>query len=173
MRYTTIIDLSELPAVYRNRNARLLYLHLCLKCGYHDDDRDIMVTSLRRLSADVGLTLSATRFAIGQLEANDLVSREGDRWRVRKWLMSPEITKRVAKKQQQEADADASLARKFDEQAEENKRRAEEKLERLSTRELQEWVKELERGDNEKHHGISLKPCDQNIEYLKSILKRR
>ena len=173
MRYTTVIDLTELPSVYRNRNARLLYLHLCLKCGFHDDDRDLIVTSLRRLSADVGLTLSATRFAIRQLEANDLVTREGDRWRVRKWLMTPEITKRAAKKRHQEAEADASLARKFDEQAEENKRRAEEKLERLSTRELQAWVKELERGDSEKHHGISLKPCAQNIEYLKSILQRR
>ena len=77
MRYTTIIDITELPSIYRNHNARLVYLHLVLKCGYHDTDRDLTDTSIRQLSAAVGLTIAATRHALLQLQAVGLLSREG------------------------------------------------------------------------------------------------
>ena len=86
MRYTTLIDISELPSVYRNINARLLYLHMALRAGYHDDDRDILETSIRILSAQTGLTISAVRHALHVLEGVQLIRREGSAWVVKKWL---------------------------------------------------------------------------------------
>lgn len=86
MRYTTLIDISELPSVYRNVNARLLYLHMALRAGYHDDDRDVLDTSIRILSAQTGLTISAVRHALHVLEGVQLIRREGSAWIVKKWL---------------------------------------------------------------------------------------
>lgn len=94
MRYTTIIDITEQPDIYRNPAARLLYLHLVLKSGYHDDDRDTINTSIRRISAETGITVSATRHALSLLEAAGLVSRNGSRWQIVKWVMTKEITSR-------------------------------------------------------------------------------
>lgn len=86
MRYTTLIDISELPSVYRNVNARLLYLHMALRAGYHDDDRDVLETSIRNLSAQTGLTISAVRHALHILEGVRLIKREGSAWIIKKWL---------------------------------------------------------------------------------------
>jgi len=93
MRYTTIIDISELP-LYRNKNAVLLYLHLALKSGYHDHDRDQLRASLRGLAAATGLTLSATRHAISILTQSKLLTRDGDTWKVLKWVQTESITTR-------------------------------------------------------------------------------
>lgn len=98
MRYTTIIDISEFPLLYRNPNIRLLYLHLCLKSGYHDYDRDILDISIRQLASDVGLTLSATRHALHILKTSSLISMEGSTIRVKKWLMDEKISKRSKNK---------------------------------------------------------------------------
>lgn len=100
MRYTTIIDISK-SEVYRNPNARLVYLHLCLVAGYHDTDRDLVRISIRQLAAQVGLTLSATRFAVAQLEKNGLLAHTESVWRVKKWFEEQTITSR--KKSAQEA----------------------------------------------------------------------
>lgn len=105
MRYTTIIDISQAD-IYRNVNARLLYLHLCLKAGYHDDDRDLIVISVRNLASQVGLTVSATRFAIHQLERAGLLAHNGSIWRVRKWVDEKSITPR--KKEATEAKKQAT-----------------------------------------------------------------
>lgn len=101
MRYTTIIDITEQPAVYRNINVRLLYLHLCLKCGYHDHDRDIYDRSLRSMAADCGLTLSAVRHALHILEQAQLVLKVGGVWQVRKYIQSAAPTPRPKTKRQQ------------------------------------------------------------------------
>ena len=101
MRYTTIIDITEQPAVYRNINVRLLYLHLCLKCGYHDHDRDIYDRSLRSMAADCGLTLSAVRHSLHILEQAQLVTKVGGVWRVRKYIQSAAPTPRPKTKRQQ------------------------------------------------------------------------
>lgn len=95
MRYTTIIDISEQAGVYRNKNARLIYLHLALKSGYHDDDRDDITISIRALAAAAGCTFSATRHALAQLEAAELIARHGDIIRVKKWVLTKEITSRT------------------------------------------------------------------------------
>lgn len=94
MRYTTIIDIRELPAVYRSTSCKLIYLQLVLQAGYHDDDRDIARTSIRRLAADTGLTISATRHALAVLEDSGLIRRQDGLVRVRKWLSERPITER-------------------------------------------------------------------------------
>ena len=101
MRYTTIIDITEQPAVYRNINVRLLYLHLCLKCGYHDHDRDIYDRSLRSMAADCGLTLSAVRHALRILEQAQLVKRVGGVYQVKKYIQGAAPTPRPKTKRQQ------------------------------------------------------------------------
>lgn len=87
MRYTTVIDISEIPAIYRNRNARLLYIHMAMKAGYHDYDRDLLTISIRSLASQTGLTVSAVRHALLQLEAHQLLTRDGLAWRVKKFVL--------------------------------------------------------------------------------------
>lgn len=94
MRYTTIIDIREFPTIYRNINCRMVYLHLCLSCGYHDSDRDISQLSLRRLAEEVGITLSATRNALRVLEKHGLVSTNNGILSVTKWVSAKSISKR-------------------------------------------------------------------------------
>lgn len=103
MRYTTIIDLSEWPALYKNANVRLVYTHLCLKCGYHDYDRDIYSRSLRALAGDCGVSLSACRNALLQLEKYKLIQRQGGLIAVRKWIADQTITARPKTAKQQAA----------------------------------------------------------------------
>lgn len=103
MRYTTVIDISEITAVYRNTNARILYLHMVLKSGYHDDDRDILDMSIRRLSYSSGLSVSATRHALQVLEKNNLIRKQGSVYVVRKFLEVQDITPRVKTARQQKA----------------------------------------------------------------------
>lgn len=100
MRYTTIIDIRHMQ-MYRNVNARLLYLHMVLASGYHDGDRDMMDCSIRKLAYDLGLTLSAVRHAIKQLETAGLLKREGQLWHITKWVIPEEITPRPKTKKQQ------------------------------------------------------------------------
>lgn len=100
MRYTTIIDISEISEVYRNTTARLIYMHMCLKAGYHDADRDLVRLSIRRVSADVGVTVSATRHALRLLERVGLLTREGELWRVKKWVEEQQITTRAKTKRE-------------------------------------------------------------------------
>lgn len=111
MRYTTIIDISEVPSVYRNNNARLLYIHMALKAGYHDDDRDVLETSIRILAAQTGLTISAVRHALHVLEAVQLIKREGSAWIIKKWLPMQTTSPRpkVSQKQLDAAQDEANL----------------------------------------------------------------
>ena len=97
MRYTTIIDITEVPAVYRNPSTARLYIHMALKAGYHDDDRDVLDISIRNLAAASGLTLSACRHALRILEKAQLISRQGDVWMVKKWLPASPISARPKK----------------------------------------------------------------------------
>lgn len=94
-----MIDLSEFRLAYRNLNVRLVYLHLCLISGYHDDDRDLVDISLRNLASEVGITLSATRHALRILSDLRLISVEGSLLRVTKWIPEKTIGKRQAKKE--------------------------------------------------------------------------
>ena len=122
MRYTTIIDITEQPAVYRNINVRLLYLHLCLKCGDHDHDRDFYDRSLRSMAADCGLTLSAVRHALHILEQAQLVSKVGGVWQVRKYIQTAAPTPRPKIKRQQ---VDSDIAKEREQANQERERQAE------------------------------------------------
>lgn len=94
MRYTTIIDISGMRSLYQNQNVRLVYLHLVLKSGYHDSDRDLYDCSIRELAWEVGMTVAAVRHALSVLERAGLVQREGLLFRVKKWLIEESITPR-------------------------------------------------------------------------------
>lgn len=110
MRYTTIIDITEWPALYKNPATRIVYLHMVLKSGYHDHDRDLAVTSIRRLAWDTGLTVSATRHALEQLEKYHLLARQGAAWYVRKFVLEQPITSRPrTRKQVQNQEQAAAL----------------------------------------------------------------
>lgn len=103
MRYTTIIDISEVQALYKSTSVRLVYLHLVLKSGWHDNDRDIAHVSLRSLAADTGLTLSAVRHAVEQLrKAHMVATKDGTMW-VRKWLSEQQVTPRKQSERQAKA----------------------------------------------------------------------
>lgn len=114
MRYTTIIDISEIPAVNRNLSAKLLYIQMALKAGYHDDDRDIVDASIRHLAMTTGITFSACRHALRVLEAAQLIRREGDAWIVKKWLPAQAISARPKKVQenQEQREAEARIREK-------------------------------------------------------------
>lgn len=91
MRYTTVLDITSAPW-YRNKNVVLVYLHMSLTCGYHDDDRDLYTRSIRSLAIDSGMTLSATRHALQVLQRDRIITRDGNAWRVKKWLPSDSQT---------------------------------------------------------------------------------
>lgn len=126
MRYTTVIDVTEIDDVWNNPNTCRLYFYMALKCGYHDDDRDILKISLRTLAAQASLTLSATRHALSVLESLQLVTKEKDAFRIKKFLLEQKVTPRARTKQQQEAQNMAELReaeqRKLDKKLEEERR---------------------------------------------------
>ena len=130
MRYTTIIDITDYPTVRRSRNATLLYLHMALRAGWHDVDRDIVDASIRSLAADTGLTLSATRHALGTLLKAQLIARQGTVWLVRKWIPEQAITPRAKTARQQQQIEAAAQRRK--EQEERDRQEAIERAQRLS-----------------------------------------
>lgn len=118
MRYTTIIDISTSQVLYRSHNIRLVYLHLCLKAGYHDNDRDLVRISIRTLAADVGLTVGAVRHALEQLQKYRMIIRRGDLWQVAKWVNEQPITTRAKTAKQQAAISQQAALKKAREERE-------------------------------------------------------
>ena len=100
MRYTTIIDVTQCPEIYRNINARLTYLHMVLTCGYHDNDKGLVRKSVRQLSTETGITKSATENALRLLKKFDLVRKNRGRLYVRTWAPEQPITKPKRKAQE-------------------------------------------------------------------------
>lgn len=91
--------------MYRSQNARLTYVHLALRCGYHDTDRDIADISVRRLALEVGVSVSAVRHALHLLERFKLIEKQGNVWVVKKWIPAETITPRKqADKAQKQAE---------------------------------------------------------------------
>lgn len=103
MRYTTIIDVSTVADFYRNKNAVLLYLHFVLKSDYTDARRDWYKASIRQLSFETGMSLSATRHSIALLQKYGLLSQQKEGWwKVLKFVEEKVITSRRTKKKQSE-----------------------------------------------------------------------
>jgi hypothetical protein len=146
MRYTTIIDIRDLPAVYHNINARIIYLHLALKAGYHDADRDLVDISIRTLAAETGCSVSATRHALAVLVKNRLLSRTGPLWSVTKWLQEGQITARKRSQKQQQA-LEAEAARRAENEARERQNEVErlqrENLEKQGKTSFMIWYEAL------------------------------
>ncbi|MBR5523438.1 MAG: hypothetical protein IKV82_08245 [Akkermansia sp.] len=125
MRYTTVIDLSEIPQVYANPTAVRVYLHLALKCGYHDNDRDIVTISLRILARSLGITVSAARHSLKILTAHGLLQPTGgSTFQVLKWVTNKPISKRAKTDAEQKA-----RERREQEEREFNERRRKEREE--------------------------------------------
>lgn len=122
MRYTTIIDIREIPAIYRNVNARLVYLHMVLASGYHDNDRDQMEMSIRRISYETNLTISAVRHALGCLERAGLISRTGITWTVKKFVLESTITPRVRSEKKRREAENAARAKAIQEEQEQREK---------------------------------------------------
>lgn len=171
MRYTTVIDITDFPQIYRNIHARLVYIHMALKAGYHDDDRDVCRLSIRNLAADVGITVSATRNALLQLEKSGLISKSSDCWIVKKWVQmdapSPRTQATVAKKASGIADA----IRKNDQELEERTRLICEWVRTSSQNDIQALVEKLENGKMARINGQRVYPSAQSIQWFKKHLK--
>lgn len=93
MRYTTIIDISTIPDIYKNINTKMIYLHLVLKSGYHSYDRDKIKISIRRLAEELNLTVSAVRHSLKLLLKYDLIQYDdtSKTLTVKKWLYNETI----------------------------------------------------------------------------------
>lgn len=103
MRYTTIIDITEIPEVWRNQNIRNLYLYMVLRSGYHDDDRDILRKSVRNLASDTGLSISAVRHGLQVLHRHGLLVPAAESiYKVTKFVLETKPTKRARTAEQQQ-----------------------------------------------------------------------
>lgn len=173
MRYTTVIDISEFREVYKNMNARLLYLHMALKCGYHDDDRDMIITSIRRLAMDTGLTVSAVRHALGVLERQQLLVKTSNGYRVKKWVAIETPTPRTQKNTVKSDSSLDRLLREQEQQQIEFQRKLSAAVQKLTREQLEQWATELSQGRSVKHCGIRLNVNRANIEYLQNEAKKK
>lgn len=131
MRYTTIIDITEFRRLYQSPSVRLVYLHLALRAGYHDDDRDLADVSVRQLAVQTGVTVSAARHALHVLEQSGLIRRQGRLWLVTKWVMSGEITPRARTKKQATLQEQAAARRRDEQRTEAARRENQEKNEQI------------------------------------------
>lgn len=128
MRYTTIIDITEMPAVYRNGHARDLYLYMVLKSGYHNEDRDQLRKSIRSLAIDTGMSISAVRHALRVLVNNGLLVPMPGGYLVTKFVIEKKITRRAQNM------TDQQLQERARERALEQERRDREYEERVKNR---------------------------------------
>lgn len=174
MRYTTLIDITEQPDVYRNVHARLLYLHLALKSGYHDNDRDLISISIRRLAMDAGLTVSATRHALRVLGAAGLISREGDKLRILKWIAAPMPTPRPKQKEaRRSASAGVNdLGERWEKEALEYQRKVMTAIRSCTKEQLQQWAGELDDNKRVKHCGVTIEPTLENAKWFRETISK-
>lgn len=184
MRYTTILDITELPRLWSNSNACLAYLYMVLRCGYHDDDRDIITCSRHDLCSALGLTEDAARHALVQLEKYGLLAaisrgKAGERnvYRVKKWLSQIKPGKRgvappgfdaMAGAREVELKKQAERAKE-----EEVKRQLLEAFDRLDETQMRTWFDELQRGEKVTHCGIYIPPQQKYIFFMKTYIDNR
>lgn len=172
MRYTTLIDITEQQAIYANHNARLLYLHMALKCGYHDNDRDILEISIRRLAIDCGLSVSATRHALAVLTKAGLLTKQGTAYKVLKWIAAPPPTPRTQAAAKKAAAANAGkIGDEIERERQDYQRRLMEAVRTCTRQQLEQWASELEEGRSLKHCGINLNANQDNVRWLRKVAK--
>lgn len=171
MRYTTVIDITDFPQIYRNIHARLVYIHMALKAGYHDDDRDNCRLSIRSLAADVGITVSATRNALLQLEKSGLISKSSDSWIVKKWVLQETPTSRTQKTASNKDSKLSAEIRKNDQEQEERARQIMDWVRSSSREQIQELVTKLENGKMSRINGQRVYPSAQSIQWFENQLR--
>ena len=171
MRYTTVIDISEFTQIYRNLNARLVYIHIALKAGYHDEDRDVCRLSIRSLAADVGITVSATRNALLQLEKAGLISKSSGFWIVKKWVATETPSPRTQATASKKAAGLTDAIRKNDEDQEERSRQIYEWIRTSSQDDIKALVDKLKIGKMARINGQRIYPSAKSIEWFENQLK--
>ncbi len=169
MRYTTTIDITEIPDVWRNSNISRLYTYMTLKCGYHDDDRDRLSASLSSLASGTGLTVDAVRHALKKLQQVGLIRKECNSWFVLKWIAAEVPTPRKQRKKADIQDRDIGLS--YQHEIEDYQRRVLEAVRCSSRDELVTWLNELMEHRSLCHHGIYIKPNQANIDWLKKVIE--
>ena len=184
MRYTTVIDITELPPVWRNERATRMYLYLCLRCGYHDDDRDIVTCSRVQLAAELGMTEDAARHALAMLQRHGLLApmgtpRAGERrqYRVKKWVAVAKPGSRGSAEDYQRDFNDKverEVKRRLESaRNEEFKRCCLQAFDSLTDEQLQQWRDELQQGKNVRHCGLSIRPTRAGIEFITNYINNR
>lgn len=170
MRYTTIIDIREFPQIYRNNHVKLVYLHLVLISGYHDEDRDQTPISIRQICYDTGLSLSAVRHSLKVLISAGLLSRSGITWTVKKFVLDKPISPRIRSDKKRSAAENLERERIIKEEQsqreKEEKRRYQEEI-KAGKNPLKEMVKDLmnraKNGDEE---------AAENLKRYKAIVEQ-
>lgn len=171
MRYTTVIDISDMTAVWRSMNARQLYLFMALRAGWHNEDRDIVDLSIRVLAADSGLTVSATRCALALLQKNKLIEKVETGWKVLKWICQDPPTPRT--KPTSDSKQTATLIDRREQQIQEYQKKVLQAVRNCSTDELTTWLHELEEGRSRRHQGVQINANQDNVSWLRKILQNR
>lgn len=172
MRYTTIIDIREFPQIYRNDHAKLVYLHLVLISGYHDEDRDQTPISIRQISYDTGLSLSAVRHSLKVLISAGLLTRSGITWTVKKFVLDKPISPRIRSEKKRSAaenlERERIIKEEQNQREREEKRRYQEEI-KAGKNPLKEMVKDLmERAQNgDEEAAENLKRYKSTVEQIK------
>lgn len=170
MRYTTIIDITELPNLWRNANASRIYTYMTLRSGYHDDDRDTLRVSVRRLAMETGCSVAATRHALQMLVKYQLLQKDGEKWRVRKFVLEQKPTSRT---QKNTAPADSSISLLIDDQRAKEERilKKTHYLQNASVEELRELISWLETHTRKDVDGLTFYNSDRTKRAIESWIE--
>lgn len=170
MRYTTVIDVTEIPAVWGNPNIRTVYFYLALRSGYHAQDRDRISVSYRRLAALVGISEDAARHALRILEREQLIRREGKDFLVKKWLIEEFPQERLPEKKSQVAKERELQEKKATEEWNNGLRQA---VKHSTPEELETWLEKLLKHAPSSRcyfKGAYLYNKDSHVKWLKDVI---
>lgn len=177
MRYTTIIDIREFPQIYRNDHVKLVYLHLVLISGYHDEDRDQTPISIRQICYDTGLSLSAVRHSLKVLISAGLLSRSGIIWTVKKFVLEKSISPRIKSEKKRTAAENLERERQIKEEQERREKEEKKRYQELRKHSdplrdsVLELMKKADNGDQEARNTLETSLVYKQM--YKSILKER
>lgn len=166
MRYTTVIDVTEIPDVWRNPNVTRLYFYMAMRCGYHDDDRDQLRISVRNLAYASGLTLSACRHALRVLQSTRLLVRQEDTWIVRKFLLEQKPTSRT----QRTTGAGGTITEVEKSEQDLRLKAIKKAVKSCSRQEAIAWLNELQNGQSNVHNGAQIPATDAWIKWLQRLI---
>lgn len=177
MRYTTIIDIREFPQIYRNDHVKLVYLHLVLISGYHDEDRDQTPISIRQICYDTGLSFSAVRHSLKVLISAGLLSRSGINWTVKKFVLDKSISPRIKSEKKRTAAENLERERQIKEEQERREKEEKKRYQELRKRSdplrdsVLELMKKADEGDQEAKTTLETSLVYKQM--YKTILKER